>query len=144
MIVETIRECISSFPKPKEVKGKPVKHVKEKEEALLLFSDAQIGEEIKLEDTNGFGEYNINIFKARMKYLTNEIRKIAECQSTNINHLNIFMLGDKVDGLGIYRGQDHHLDVLVVDQVLIAAEEIGRSLIECLDSFDTIKIWGIV
>jgi hypothetical protein len=144
IMIETVRECISAFPAPKAVKEKPVRKDREKEEALLLFSDAQLGEEIKLEDTNGFGEYNVDIFKSRMDYLSDEIRRIAEVQQTNIERLNIFMLGDNVDGLGIYRGQDHHLDVLVVDQVLIGAEQIAKNLIECLSTFERIRIWGIV
>jgi hypothetical protein len=144
LIVQTIKECIVSFPAPEKVKPKKTRETKDYEEALLLFSDAQIGEEIKLEDTNGFGEYNINIFKKRMSYLTDSIREIAEKQYNKIDTLNIFMLGDNVDGLGIYRGQEHHLDVLVVDQVLIGAEEMAKSLIECLDTFDKIKVWGIV
>jgi len=144
LIIDAIRECIIAFPRPPLVIPEKVEACENEEEALLLFSDAQIGEEIKPEETNGYGEYNIHIFKSRMDYLTKEIRSIAEKQHRPIKKLNIMMLGDNVDGLGIYRGQDHHLDVLVVDQVLIAAHHIAKCLIDSLGTFEQIKIWGIV
>lgn len=147
LIVETFEKTIQGF-EWKDIKPpKPIPLNKaKKEEALLLFSDAQIGEHITLEDTNGFGEYNIEIFKERMEKLTNRIRQITEMHKnfSYIDTLNIFMLGDNVDGIGIYRGQEHHLDALVVDQLLIGSEKIAESLIELLGTFEKIKITGIV
>jgi hypothetical protein len=146
LLIETFKECIQALPAvdikpPEPVEIKPVK-----EEALLLFSDAQIGEEITLEETNGIGEYNIHIFKNRMKRLTDRVREIGKAQSLvhPIKTLNIAMLGDNVDGINIYRGQEHHLDLFVIDQVLIGCIEIAKSLIELLDTFEKIRITGIV
>ncbi|WP_067923703.1 hypothetical protein [Alicyclobacillus shizuokensis] len=146
LILETFRNCIEAFPKVKLQPPKPVALRKDPEEALLLFSDAQIGEKITLEETNGLGAYNIDIFQHRMRHLTNEVRRIAREQSLAhpIRKLNIAMLGDNVDGINVYRGQVHHLDVMIVDQFLIGTWEIAKSLVALLDTFDEIEIWGIV
>lgn len=147
LIVETFEEGMKAYewmdiqpPKPVYIKEK------ESEEALLLFSDAQIGQRIDPKETQGFGEYNIQIFQDRMDKLVDRMRTITESQklASNIETLNIFMLGDNVDGIGIYRGQEHHLDALVVEQLLVGAEKIAESLVQLLGTFDQIKVTGIV
>jgi hypothetical protein len=146
MIVEMFENTIQAYEWQKIEPPTPIKVVAKQEEALLLFSDAQIGEEIKKEDTNGFGEYNLQIFSERMDKLVDEAREIVHEQSFSrrIDTLNIAMLGDNVDGLGIYRGQEHHLDALVVEQFLFATEKIAQSILKLLSSFSHINIWGIV
>lgn len=144
LMLDMVRSCIESYPRVKEIRFLPLSDKKNEEEAILLFSDAQIGEEIKLEETNGFGEYNIGIFKKRLAYLIEQVRLIGEKQLDGIKVLNIFMLGDNVDGLGIYRGQEFHLDILVVDQLIIGAHSLCEQLIHLLLTYDKIKIWGIV
>ena len=147
LIVETFRDTIQSYPFMDISVPDPVKKNKGSvEEAVLLFSDAQIGEHITSEDTQGFGEYNIGIFKDRMDKLVNRMRRITEShkQINNIETLNLFMLGDNVDGIGIYRGQEHHLDALVVEQLLVGSEKIAEGIIQLLGTFKKIKITGIV
>lgn len=147
MIIETFDNSIRAFEWMDITPPEPIKPKNGRsEEALLLFSDAQIGEEIKPEETNGFGEYNIGIFKERMDLLIKKMRSIHADQSLakNIKKLNIFMLGDNVDGIGIYRGQEHHLDALVVEQFLVATEKIAESLIRLLGSFQEIEVTGII
>lgn len=144
LMIDMFRTCIQAYPRVSHISFLPVREIKANEEAVLLFSDAQIGEEIKLEETNGFGEYNISIFKNRLDLLMNTVRSIGEKHLPGVRKLNIFMLGDNVDGLGIYRGQDHHLDILVVDQLIVGAHALSEQLINLLQSYDEIEIWGIV
>lgn len=146
LIIDTFKECIKAFPQIDITSPEPIDIKKDVEEAVLLFSDAQIGERVTKEETNGLGEYNIDIFRSRMRFLTDEVRRISKIQqmANRIEHLNIFMLGDNVDGINVYRGQVHHLDSLIVDQFLIGAHEIAASLIKLLDTFKKIRVWGIV
>ncbi|CDQ41752.1 metallophosphoesterase family protein [Virgibacillus salexigens] len=147
LIIETFEETIKAFEWIDIKPPKPIKGTKDNvEEAILLFSDAQIGEHISEEDTQGFGEYNINIFKERMDKLVRQVRENVASHrlSKNIQTLNLFMLGDNVDGIGIYRGQEHHLDALVVEQLLVGAEKIAESIIHLLGTFEKINITGIV
>ncbi|WP_143089127.1 hypothetical protein [Paenibacillus sp. UNC496MF] len=146
LIIDTLRDSIATLPFVDIKQPTPVGTERAEEEALLLFSDAQIGEEITLAETNGIGEYNFAIFQARFDYLTKEVRRIAKRQGVDgkIKKLHFGMLGDNVDGINIYRGQEHHLDLFVTDQVLLGCQEIAKGLIEMLDQFETIEITGIV
>jgi hypothetical protein len=146
LIIDMFKEQIKAFEWMNINPPEPVNIIPKTEEALLLFSDAQIGENITLEDTNGIGEYNIHIFKERMDRLVKDIRELTYIHQLahRIDTLNIFMLGDNVDGIGIYPGQVHHLDALVIDQMLIGSEKIAESLLKLLGTFKKIKITGIV
>ena len=146
LIIEMFKEQIQAYEWMDIQPPEPVNIFPKTEEALLLFSDAQIGEHITLEETNGLGEYNIHIFKKRMDSLVKQIREFTYIHQLahNIDTLNIFMLGDNVDGIGIYPGQVHYLDALVIDQMLIGSEKIAESLLKLLGTFKKIKITGIV
>ncbi|MDD5012612.1 MAG: hypothetical protein PHQ66_03135 [Candidatus Nanoarchaeia archaeon] len=99
------------------------------QELVLLFSDCQIGEKIDYEETP-FGEYNSDIFRKRLNLLYDGVIGITERhrKDTPINKLNIFMLGDIVDGEKIFRGQSARVDSNVVDQFFTGAESISNFL----------------
>ncbi len=99
------------------------------QEIVLLFSDCQIGEKIERDETP-FGEYNSEIFKRRLNLLYDGVVGITERhrKDTRINKLNIFMLGDIVDGEKIFRGQSARVDSNVVDQFFTGAESIANFL----------------
>jgi hypothetical protein len=67
--------------------------------AVLLFSDTHVGQIIKPEQTLGFGEYNFNIFLARLKYLEEStISILTKHTTTKIDELVVPMLGDFLHG----------------------------------------------
>lgn len=77
--------------------------------ALLLFSDTHIGKFVEPSQTLGMGEYNFDIFLARLKYLEESTTSIlANHTTTEIEELVICMLGDMLDGAlnhGVEAGQ---------------------------------------
>jgi hypothetical protein len=79
-----------------------------------------------------------------MAKLTTEVRTIAQKQFEPISVLNIAMLGDNVDGINVYRGQEHHLDLNIIDQVLVGCTEIAKSFVHFLDTFHAIRVYGVV
>lgn len=95
------------------------------QELVLLFSDCQIGEKIERDETP-FGEYNSEIFKKRLGKLYEGVIGITERhrKDTPINKLNIFMLGDIIDGEKIFRGQSARVDGNVIDQFTTGLESI--------------------
>lgn len=146
LILETFRQYLQAMPAPELPPKRKIKKKPSKEEALLLFSDAQIGQKVSLEETNGLGYYDIHVFKKRMQKLVDHIKYYTHIQSAinPITKLNIFMLGDNVEGINIFKGQIHHLDVLIVDQFFEGIKTISKALIQLLDDFEEIEIWGIV
>lgn len=67
--------------------------------AVLLFSDTHIGQEVDPRQTLDFGNYNFDIFLARLKYLEESVISIAENHMTvKIDELVVAMLGDMLHG----------------------------------------------
>lgn len=67
--------------------------------AVLLFSDAHIGQIIEPEQTLGFGEYHFDLFLARLKYLEESVISILQNHVTvKTDELVVAMLGDFLHG----------------------------------------------
>lgn len=73
-------------------KGKP-------QSAVLFLSDTHVGQEILPQQTMGFGEYNFEIFLARLKFYEEAVTSILrDHTTTEITELVIAMGGDMLHG----------------------------------------------
>lgn len=67
--------------------------------AVLMLSDAHIGQVVKPEQTLGFGEYNFDVFRRRLKRVEDSVVSILKDHTTTpVPELIIPMLGDMLDG----------------------------------------------
>lgn len=67
--------------------------------AVLLFSDTHVGKVVEPSQTLGFGEYNFEVFLARLKFLEESVVSIIQNHiNTPLDELVIAMLGDMLDG----------------------------------------------
>lgn len=67
--------------------------------AVLLFSDTHVGQVVDPKQTLNFGNYNFDVFLARLKYLEESVISIIENHMTvKIDELVIAMLGDMLHG----------------------------------------------
>jgi len=116
------------------------------EEAVLVISDVHIGELVDPEETGGLGGYNLEIYNERLAKLESAVREIAAIhrRAYPLRRLRVFFLGDMVDNQTIFRGQAHHIQVGVTEQVLIATRTLAASLVRLLDSFEEVRCVGIV
>lgn len=66
---------------------------------LLNFADIHYGKEVIIYglDDELLAEYNVQVFERRMWDLLNQV--IYKIEKENINHLNVFNLGDSIDGI---------------------------------------------
>lgn len=146
LILDVFRESVAALPRLDIHPPKPASGVFDDEEALLLLSDMQIGERVSREETNGLGAYDIDIFRERMQTLSHSVRKILEIhrRAYSVRRLNIFDLGDNVEGISIFRGQVHHLDVRMADQFLVGAQEIAKFIVDMLSVVEEIEFTGII
>lgn len=66
---------------------------------VLNFADPHYGKELKILglDDESLAEYNVEIFERRMWDLLNQT--IHKIEKENIQHLNVFNLGDSIDGI---------------------------------------------
>jgi len=82
----------------------PVKRVRSSEEgapqsAVLLFSDTHVGKVVSPQQTLGFGEYNFDMFLARLKFLEESTISILKTHtSVQLDELVVAVLGDMLDG----------------------------------------------
>lgn len=77
----------------------PVDIIHSNREFLLVFSDAHYGTELEIKDLFGrtINSYSPEIFEERMNYLLYKVIDIVEKE--NIDVLNIFSLGDELEGI---------------------------------------------
>jgi len=100
----------------------------EPEEMGLLFSDSHIGLNVDQRESGGLGSYNVDIFLERLAFLKVSLRQIFEIHLGNTPYpaINVFFLGDIVDGAAIYPGHARQVDMHAMDQVVEAINSIGE------------------
>jgi transposase-like protein len=118
-MLEVIREVTS--PLPTQTPYIFIKPSKNKRKAVILSSDAQVGEMVKYTDTAGFNKYNFDVFKKRQQQYLNEV--VADCQELGIDDVFVAFLGDDVEGTGnIYKRQKFYLESHIVKQIFDVSE----------------------
>lgn len=127
--IEEIKSSLSVIKPLKPYTYKTLETEHEPQDLVLLFSDTQIGEKVQKKET-GYADYNIDIFKERLENLYISILNITERHRKDcpIDTLNVFMLGDMVEGRQIYRGQSARITTDVVEQMFEGQEAIANFL----------------
>lgn len=123
----------------------PCKSSYKEEEVVLQLSDIQAGTFISLEATGGLNEYNENILKEQFKSLLKAMSSIISRQIkvAPIKKLNVHMLGDMVEGMGIFEGQAQHTDQDLYNQMFKLADLLCWFLVETLYLFEEIEVSAI-
>jgi len=107
----------------------------------ILLSDWHIGENVNLRHNT----YNIDYACARVEMLANKIKDRAEMLSTkyNIDHINVFLLGDMVSG-NIHDELKETNDLSDAEQVLWTANLITLFIKDISSICPYINVFGIV
>lgn len=116
---EVLREVTS--PLPTQMSYIFIKPSKKRRVIVPLHSDGQVGEMVRLEDSGGFNEYNLDIFKRRQQTYLNEI--INDSIELGIDEAFIPFLGDSIEGNGnIFKTQKFYLESHIVKQIFDVSE----------------------
>lgn len=99
-------------------------------EYLLTISDAHFGVEFEIKDLYGniLNAYSPEIFKNRMWDLYNKV--IEQIQKDHIQVLNIFELGDALDGILRANSQLMQLRYGIIDSAILYADFLSTWLNE--------------
>jgi hypothetical protein len=145
VLADIVRQSVAALPPIDIEMPKPVKGPFDPEEAVLLISDCQVGQELRLEETGGLGEYNLEIFKERAHNLLESVRKITSIhkKAYDIPVLNIWLLGDIVDNETVFVGQHSHIECDVVTQMFTAGAVLVEIIASLLADYPKINIVGI-
>lgn len=130
IIGENIIHAVQAIPAPKAPPRDKLffKKKHEPEELVLLWSDSQIGQFVDQKESGGLGSYSVDIFLQRKEFLKVSLKKIFEIHLDNTPYpvLNIFFLGDIIEGSTIFPGQERQTDLHAVEQVIFAVDKIAE------------------
>lgn len=140
-VLEAAPKSYSPLPRvyqsPRQNSGKA-------QSALLQFSDTHIGKVTSPAQTLSFGNYNFEIFMARLKYLEESIISIVENHvNTEVPELVVAMLGDMLDGALSHSNEASQLDP-VFNQYFCGAHAIAQFLRNLSPYFPEVRIYDVV
>lgn len=111
------------------------------EELILLYSDTHKGQHVDAKTTGGLGGFGHAEWNERNDKLQAEV--IAAGLDNGIARLNIFNLGDLVDGQMIHKGHAHHIDTLLTDQIAEAAQRKAYDGLAYAAAFREVREYGV-
>ena len=145
IIAERLAEC-ARIVQPYEIERVTVPHKNfstKNTVPVLMLSDIQAGTFISAEATGGLNDYNWNSLEKQFVKLRDGAISILSKQLNETPLLKIYMLGDMVEGLGIFPGQQYHCDKDVYQQFFGLAELLSKYLQEMLQVFDDIEVYTV-
>jgi hypothetical protein len=112
--------------------------------AVLQFSDTHIGKNTSPNQTLSFGNYNFEVFMARLKYLEESVISITENHiTTRVPELVIAMLGDMLDGTLAHSNEVGQLDP-IFNQYYAGAHAIAQFFRNLAPHFPKIRVYDVV
>jgi hypothetical protein len=145
MVGDRIVEAVKAIPCLPVMKPKTAsvpKGLKE-EEMVLLLSDVQAGTVVSAKESGGLGEFHTGTLIEEIDYLEQAIRSIRRYHP-NVRTLNVFWLGDIVEGETIFEGQGRVIDMNVVQQSIFCIEKFARFLNNLAGEFARLKNFGVI
>ncbi len=124
---------IKPVPAPKADKRK-----KGEEKAILLVADWQVGKVTP--------DYSTEVAASRVALLAKKVEQLVEIQRTDhpVREVNVFLLGDLVEGEDIFPGQAHLIDSGLYGQIFSTAEMLAGLLRSLASHFETVKVFGVI
>jgi len=146
LLAEAIRAAASRIPYREPEFARPGTYHFEEEEAVLLLGDLQVGQTVDLVSTGELGHFNFDVFQTRLQTLQMKVERITKGHQSYLplRTLNIFGLGDFVEGMTIYPGQLNHIDLDLVDQVFLGSAQVAELVVYLLGVYEHINLFGVL
>lgn len=132
-------DAFSQYELPRSKKPTFAKSSKVAETAVAVFADWQLGKVTP--------DYNSEVAAKRIELYTEKLLEITEIQRAHhpVKNLNVWLLGDIVEGEEIFPGQSHLIDSGLYRQVGVNGPEIlSNFLSTALDNFEHVHLTGII
>ena len=123
-IGESFVAAAKRLPEPKSPVYVAPKGGHDEEEMFLIISDSQIGSLVNPKETGGLGSYSTQEFLNRLEFFKEKLARIFDIERTAIPYkrINVFFLGDIIEGSTIFRGQLRSIDQNTVQQVMTSVD----------------------
>lgn len=119
------------------------KPVTTSQSAVLLFSDAHIGQVVKADQTLGLGDYSFEIFLRRLQKLEDSTRSIIVNHTpAGVREIVIPMLGDMLDGALTHSAECGQSNTLL--QQWYSAGHAIAQFFRNLSSLAPLRMYGVV
>jgi hypothetical protein len=107
------------------------------ETMVVLISDIHIGKLVDPDVVGGGFGYNKDLFATRLEALAEAIVRLRDIHSARgpINELDLFFLGDGVDGVDMRRGHGARVDIATATQQTVLLARALSGLIAGLEQF---------
>lgn len=153
-LVERMREALATIePLPFEPPQVSVEPDQEEEEAVLVFSDAQVGtkslgQEIGMTQQHVWGplgSYNIDVFRYRLRLWLRSVVKVVKLHrlAVPVRKCNLWFLGDILENEWIYKGQGAYIETGLLQQFYVALYEVAQAIAILASHFDEVEIRGV-
>lgn len=128
MIAQMITEAIHSLPDLPKANVQAIAPLQTKREYLLAFGDCHYGIEFDLFDFlgNPINSYSPEIFESRMNDLLSQVAEIV--RSEDINVLNVFEMGDGIQGIIRLNSQLQKLKFGIIESTIRYADYLANWL----------------
>jgi hypothetical protein len=129
-------------PSRLRIKRKETRHTDGKFVTNCLLGDWQIGECFKSGDVLGMWEYNSKIIPQKVDRWIEHFHKIQDALDTGYmpSRIVIDLLGDFIEGIDIYPGQQRYLDLEPFDAMYMACDELARVIGSVAERYPDIPI----
>jgi len=126
-IGEVFVDAIERLPAPQNPTTPAKPSSFDEEEFGFMFSDSQIGEVVNPKGTGNLGNYSTAVFEERLEFLKESLNKIFAIHMNEIpyNRINLFFIGDIIEGSTIFKGQQRSIDLMTVQQIIKAVDKIS-------------------
>jgi len=97
------------------------------EEIVVMLGDMHIGSLVDQGESGGLGAYGMTIFGQRLEFFKTSIAEILNIHlpATPCPAINLFFLGDIVDGAQIFPGHQRQVEIHAVRQVIEAVDSLA-------------------
>lgn len=117
---------------------KPDKRKKSEEAAILILADWQVGKITP--------DYSTEVAAQRVALLAKKVEDLVTIQRTDhpVREVNVFLLGDLVEGEDIFPGQAHLIDSGLYGQIFSTAEMLAGLMRSLASHFEIVKVSGVI
>lgn len=140
-----IREGLNVLPVVPKIPVQKTRVKRTSEEAVLMLSDHHINRVINPDETEGFNEYNFDIFANRYWFLIHEVLKIIEANRTNkdIRVLHVDFLGDMFNDMHRHENNRNN-EFNPIQAAIMGGYVLSQGLAVLSPHFDLLNITGVI
>lgn len=138
-LIDELKVCTQRL---KPIASQLPKVYRDEEEHVLTLSDIQYGTLLTILRTMGLGEFNTEIARERMMLLA---AQIIEMQKRNpVKVLNIWALGDLIEGENIYPGQTFEISRNAIQQTMECGQLIAEFIRQLSAHYKEVRFIGVL